>query len=502
MPQLLALEWDQFEARIVVAQQRGEDVRIDHAFSVELTPRDPGQTFADVDVGQRLESALSARRIGKAETLVAVGRSSIELRRLSLPPAPEDEWPELVRFQALPQFTNLGEDWPLDYFPLEGEAGEGTSVLAATISPQLVRQITETCSAAGLSPARLVLRPCAAASLLIERGRSLTHRIRLFVDLLSDEADLTVLVDRHVVLMRTVRLPAANQSGGDRAGQAQALIGEIRRTIASAQNQLGGDRVEQIVLCGNDSEHHELAATLADRLNLDVEHFDPFSSLQRSSELRNNPPQAPERFAPLLGMVVDEAASRRHAIDFLNPRKKAPPKSKSRTYAIAGSLAALVLLAVVAMCWMELAGLRSRNAVLSETSNQLDAEVEDAEAMIERVDTIESWDQSQINWLNELESISAPQRFPPAEDVRLINLKASPRPGGGGQMSLVGLARGSDVVPVLESMLRDERHAVSSGPSRDSEKDPRYPYRFQETVRIDPLAEAPSPDEQAAGGSR
>ena len=68
---------------------------------------------------------------------------------------------------------------------------------------------------------------------------------RLMVDLLADEADLTVLVNEQVALMRTVRLSAADDDA-----QAKALLGEIRRTIAAAQNQLGGRRIEKVILCG------------------------------------------------------------------------------------------------------------------------------------------------------------------------------------------------------------------------------------------------------------
>lgn len=500
MAQLLALEWDQFEARIVVAQQRGEDVRIDHALTVSLAPRDPGQTFADTDVGQRLQAALAARRIGKAETLVAVGRSSIELRRLTLPPAPEDEWPDLVRFQALPQFSNLGEDWTLDFFPLHAESGEGSSVLAAAISPQLVEQISNTCHSAGLNPSRLVLRPCAAASLLIRRGGAAAQRLCLFVDVLADEADLTVLLDRGVVLMRTVRLPAA--SADSPAAHARALSGEIRRTIASAQNQLGGRRVEQIILCGDRDEHRELSKQLAERLKLPIEHFDPFDSLRLSAELQAKPPQKPERFAPLLGMVLDEGASRRHAIDFLHPRRQAAPPSKRRWYAIAGGLVAAALLALAAIGWMEIAALESRIAALEQTSQQLDDDVEQAEAILQQVNTIETWHRGNTHWLDELEHLSRPENFPPAEDARLSGFKAARQPQGGGQLSLSGYARAAEVIPEVESRLRDQRRTVVSGPSRKTETDPRYPWRFQETVKIAPRADVSIDDADSPTGGR
>jgi hypothetical protein len=58
MARLLALEWDAREARVAVARTRGRDVVLEHAFAVSLVPRDPGQTFADANVG----SQISARK--------------------------------------------------------------------------------------------------------------------------------------------------------------------------------------------------------------------------------------------------------------------------------------------------------------------------------------------------------------------------------------------------------------------------------------------------------
>lgn len=539
MPQLLALEWDQFEARVVVAQQRGGEVRIEHAFSVSLAPRDPGQTFADADVGPRLAAALAARHIGRVETLVAVGRSNIELRRLTLPPAPEDEWPDLVRFQALPQFTNMGEDWPLDFFPLQSGNGEGASVLAATIAPQMVDQISATCQSAGLTPSRLVLRPCAAASLLIQRGDAGAHRVRLLVDLLADEADLTVLVDRGVALTRTVRLPAAgNEDDARQHDRLQALSGEIRRTIASVQNQLGGERVEQIVLCGDDEGLRDLSKELAQRFDLPVEHFDPFAGFRLSSELGAKPPQHPERFAPLLGMIVDEAAGRRHAVDFLNPRKKAPPPNRRRLYAIGAALAATVVIAIIAWGWMALDDLQRTNAKLKKELDGLKGEVEKSKGIREQTAIIDAWDGGHTQWLNELELLSTEpidkyadlagddlrqrcqaaglpsdgdddalrQRlaaldtgFPAAKDARLIELKAAQRARGGSQLTLTGYSRESEVMQEMEAMLRDERHTVVSGPGREAGEDTRYPWWFQETVKIYPVAGDGEQDTGAIG---
>ena len=193
-------------------------------------------------------------------TLVAVGRASIELKLLTLPPAPDDELPELVRFQAQREFNSLGDDWHFDFVPISDDAAAPRQVLAAAVSPEVVQQINDTCQRAGLKPTRLLLRPYAAASLLrrsrlaesgqmpLVTGASATKvgavadatddKVRLLVDLLGDEADLTVLVGPQVVFLRTARLPA--ETASDAGENWRPLLAEIRRTMAAVQNQLGG----------------------------------------------------------------------------------------------------------------------------------------------------------------------------------------------------------------------------------------------------------------------
>ena len=103
---------------------------------------------------------------------MAVGRGSIELRQLQLPPAPDEELPDMVRFQAAREFNELDENWLLDFVPIDQGAEGPRTVLAMAIAPAVIRQIEGVCEQAGLKMQRLLLRPCAAASLLTgEHGR-------------------------------------------------------------------------------------------------------------------------------------------------------------------------------------------------------------------------------------------------------------------------------------------------------------------------------------------
>ncbi|HZN32504.1 MAG TPA: hypothetical protein VFB80_01750, partial [Pirellulaceae bacterium] len=146
MSRLVALEWDAKEARVVVGRKRGTALVVEQAFAAPLPQKAEGSA-AEADIGGAIAKALSERGLSRVEALVAVGRASIELKFLSTPPVPPEELPELVRFQALRQFTSLGDDWPLDFVPLGPTADGGTNVLAAAISADLVGQMKKTCSA-------------------------------------------------------------------------------------------------------------------------------------------------------------------------------------------------------------------------------------------------------------------------------------------------------------------------------------------------------------------
>ena len=87
MAKLLALEWGLREARVAVARTHGDDIVVEQAFAVDLGPRDPGQTFSDETVADKLAKALVARGLGRTETLVAVGRA----RRVVLDPECQHE---------------------------------------------------------------------------------------------------------------------------------------------------------------------------------------------------------------------------------------------------------------------------------------------------------------------------------------------------------------------------------------------------------------------------
>ena len=319
MPTLLALEWDANEARVVVAKATGTSVTFERALAIDLSPSDPGEEGDTVqsadEVGQTIESAIADLSIGKAEVLCCVGRSNIELRFLRLPDAPEDELPSMVRMQATQQFAHLSDDSVLDFIPLEEVVDSQPNVLAASLAKSSLDSITSACDAADLAPSHIVLRPFSAASLI--RRTSADNRCLVSVDVVGDEADISVLRAGHLIFTRTVRVTT------DSHAIATTLIAEVRRTIVAARNQMSGDHVEHLEIFGIQSNHRQFGELAEKELNLSVAYFDPFAGQALSRSLRDNLPQNRGKFAPLIGVVLDEVDAS-HAIDFLSPRTTFP----------------------------------------------------------------------------------------------------------------------------------------------------------------------------------
>jgi Tfp pilus assembly PilM family ATPase len=489
MSRLLALEWDAKEARVVVARKRGPDVSVEQAFSIAL-PQGQGAGPADNEVGPAVAKALADHGLSRSEALVAVGRSSIELRFLSTPPVPPEELPDLVRFQALRQFTALGDDWPLDYVPLAPNADGGTNVLAAAISPEQLEQVRSTCQAAGVTLSRLVLRPFAAASLI--KKDTADGKCRMIVDLVGDDADLTVMIGEQVIFPRTVRLPAA----ADPDTLARVLLAEGRRTMIAAQNQLGGRRVEEVIIFGDGLHHTTVKQGLEKDLSLPVMLVDPFDKVTWASSAKK--PDYPGTFAPLLGLLADEISGPAHAIDFLHPRKRPAPPNRRRLYVLAGAAAAAVVLVGVFLVQWQLWALDGQIKSLTTEKTKKQATAKKSRQPVEEVAKLDRLAAGDIIWIEELARLS--EQFPPADKVRVEELIANVDPKGGGKVSLNVLADAPASIGSIEDRVRDASHRVlGSGAQYDAQAEGNLKWRAKEDVTIAPLDPEAEPAPRGSG---
>ena len=471
MSQLFALEWDPREIRLMVASGRGRQIVIEQAFSIPCET-DPSAAAAAEQIGKRIAAEVDARGLGRAEAVVAVGRNSIELRQLQLPPAPDEDLPDLVRFQATREFNELDDKWLLDFIPIVGSADSPRTVLATAIAPAVLAHIEAVCEHAGLKMRRLLLRPCEAA-LLLEGEKSIPRgQVVLLVNSLGVDADLTAVADGTAVFLRTTRISSDPPP-------LQALLAEIRLTMAAASNQLGGRKIESIVLCGEQQPDLDLGHAIETELGIRVELFDPFGGVKLGRALVESPPEHPGRFAPLVGMLLAELKPSKHAVDFLHPRRRAAAADPRKKWMIAGAVAATLLLAWLIYSRIDHYRLAESVAALERESTSLDDSIARAKRVRASAAEIAKWADEDVIWLDRIHALA--QSLPPAEDAILgqLTIISGPR---GGQIEVKGWVRRPDDIRRLEEGIRVQGDRMSAKSSREDHSVPPYSCSFEASV--------------------
>ena len=82
MTRLLAIEWNDTEARLAVARARGRQIVLEQAFTVPLELADVEAASRRIDIGRQIAAALTSRKLGRIPCLVVVGRSAVDGARL------------------------------------------------------------------------------------------------------------------------------------------------------------------------------------------------------------------------------------------------------------------------------------------------------------------------------------------------------------------------------------------------------------------------------------
>jgi len=471
---MLAVDWDRHEARYVLGTTGAAKVQVHAVGAVSLVDIAEGGSQPQPDLSGSLAAALADEKIGRLPALIGVERSSIELLHFTLPPARDNELSALVANQAMRESQLIGEQSVIDFVPIDDNPAAPRNVIAAALSPDERERIQATCEAAGLKPSRMLLRPFAAASLFV-RTASPPEETYLLVNRITDEVDLTIVVEGRPVFFRTVRLP----ENADEAQLTERLLMEINRTLAAApQTHLGGETVECVYLFGRADDHQELVERIRDDLYLTAKVFDPFEALRVDEELV---PEDSGRFVPLLGMLLDEAAGS-HAVDFLHPREKARPVNRARIAAIAGAVLAVAILGVAYERWSTWSEIDAKYDAKKEEYDKLKKATAKADDLRKLVGAIEAWKARDVVWLDELRDLSL--RLPSSRDVVLSSISLSPSQSGGGTIDFEGLMRAPGVLVNLEKKIRDEYRQVRSKGVRERRGEREYTWTFDTTLSV------------------
>ncbi len=488
MARLVAIEWDTQELRLAAGSRYGQTVSVDTLLSSKLNLEGSTSSPEEVDaaVAAALTKLVQLGGLSRSDVVIASGRANVELRALSLPPATDDEIPEMVRFAAQRSFAQIGDSWPLDYVKLASKEEGGAQVLAATMNPALIAKLKKTAEQATLDTKKVLIRPLASASLAIAAHPSLKTTSALVVSVVGEEADLLVLQNGAVSLIRTSRLPQ-----GDYSVREKAIVAEIKRTWMASESQTPAVSPTQLVLWGDLGAGKDVSQSFSEKTGLPTS----ILSLRKAADIKAKSLDGDvERFVPVVGMIYQSSFADPNSIDFLSPRKKVEKKKPVLQWSLAAVAAAGLLLYGFYSYYASHAELDRQIAMLKKELKDQEKGVKAAEKLVEDWKKISAFLRSDVNWLDQLVYLS--EQSLPADSMVVTGTPTFQINSANGKATIETevIATEPEMLTELEENLRNDSRLQVEGFKAGISKDPKYQAAGKIKIDIPPM----SPEDLAA----
>jgi type IV pilus assembly protein PilM len=419
--QVLCLDWDKRSLRVVVAGVGAGSIRLVDAH----TQRVPAgvEVSEPAAMGAFIAATLERHKIRMKKCVVDVPRDLAVINRLRLPPTPTSEVAAAVRFQALRELPFPLEDAQIDYAVLERDGAKNvTEVLLAAVRNDGLSRLKATCTAAGLTPTRIGLRPCANMLSVLRLPATLERRV-LFVDVGPSITEIDVFRGSTLVFSRAASVSVPFQ-GGELVGDSSRIISrssianleesddaedttveelvvEMLRTLQAYRAVEPGGVIDQIVLAGGTGVEHALLRAVEAKFSLPTTLYDPTTALgvdaSEAAKLRS--------FSAALGLAWGMSREGQLEIDFLNP-KRPIVKSEVLKRRAQLSLAAAVLAVGVLLSWVvvDRVSLNRRLDALRDRNQPKLKQFETVALLQVRTEEAEDWNKEEriAAWLDPL----------------------------------------------------------------------------------------------------
>jgi len=488
MAHWIAITWENNRLLFLSASTSGKTVTFEHT--------------AALDEPNKLGDLLAQHRLAKAETIVVLNRSDVEVRPMVFPPVPIEELPDLVKFQASKEFNHYDPNAPVDFFVTSKLANVSRStlfpavkasdtaaapdgapkhILASTLRLQTFQKIKTFCDGHNLVLRHVVLRPCATAALWRQSGNSRPTRSTLLVELDQNETSQTVVLLGEPVFMRSPKLHCPQDvCTPDFVAR---LLAELKRTCIAVRNEIQGTDVDEIVLCGSGAKFESLAEQLTKGLDMSVRLFDPLKGLTIKSDAAN------ERYATLFGAIQQVVRKEPFQIDFCNPKKRPEDTGKRNLFTGIAAAVFCLVIGLFGYVFYSQSVLRAEANALQNQYNDLNKTTGAIVIQKKQLDAIDAWLADHVNWFEQLEWLS--RNALPSQDMMARNLVLNS--ANGGTIRFTSLLRNQSMLPTMEEGLRDTNHDPRARDLRPESGASQYGFQCDLTISLSRDAKAVAP---------
>lgn len=421
---LFCIDWDKRSLRMVVARANAGQIELDDAHSHRIPNNIDSEDPASM--GEFIADMLRRHHWHQKRVILDVPRDKCVINRLTVPPTPEGELPNAVRFQAMKELPFPLSEAQIDFVIMQRDENDlPIEVLLAAVRTEVLDNLNATCEKAGLTPVRIGLRPYANL-MSVRHLPEAAEQCVLFVDVGPTTAEIDVINNGKLVFSRAanVTIPMRNVESigedsqisskaelneielGEEAHEAAVgeLLIEVTRTLQAYRATEPGAVLDRVIVAGGTGVEGALIDALHKRLNTPCAVFDPADVLgvsdQEGIKLRS--------FPAVLGLAWGLSKEGLLELDFLNPKKPIPPRaSLKRKLRIGGIAAAVVLAAGLGTFVNKAVQLNRELTALNKQINDDDG-LRDQAAAVRLIDIqtmeVDDWDfqSRQAVWLDHL----------------------------------------------------------------------------------------------------
>ena len=486
MADFLALDWEEDGVLGVDASVQRNHVSIRSSFQLAW-PEGLDLAKDHEQIGLWLKRELESRGVLARQALVSLAREDAVVRQLELPNTPDDELPELVRFQAATKSTVPLNQLHLDFLPTPvAPDAVNRDVLIASIKNLQVETIQKIATSAGFEVKSIGLSSLSSAELvaLAEREHEgATENLSLVLARHAERVEITLMRLGRVLTTHSAQLHEQVDAENNRE-----IVSEINRLRVSMHRTLPDASIGRVWVFGCEEETQSLRQTLTDRLQCEVRALDPFDAIKATVVPH---PTETALFAGPLGMLAAIEQRLVPTLDFLNPRKPVvKPDKRKRTAIIGSAISAVVLIAGITGFQMYLDGLDDqigqRNAQITEQNILL----KDGLPVLKAVALIDAWETGDVDILDQL--IKTNDVLPGTERIFLTDLKMAATNTGKTRLTIQASGGAVDRKDVdsLNARFHDAKYDVLPLPLGKRRSDRKYAYPFDVNVQIPHEAEA------------
>ena len=494
MADYLAINWEKTRLCGVEAHVSASSVSVKRSFQIEW-PEQLNPAQDPISAGSWLKNEFVRLNVSAKNVLISFPRHDTTIRLLEIPDVPLNEIPEIVRFQAATKSSVPLNQLLLDFLLLPTKAGNANrDVLVASIAKELHDRAVKTIQSMGLEVVSTGISSIAAAEWIAHADSGNMDAPTLILNQVDHHLEMSLVSNRELVFTNSTSI-----SSQDRSATEQAILTELNRFLFVCSSQLADQKIDRVVLIGEQQSQQEIVSKLTERFQCTVEVLDPLINMKSTSG-DFAALEYPGVLAGPVGLLYSQAQRKLESVDFLNPHKaEVKPDRRKLQLGLGVVGVVFILLAALFLTQRRVSDLDEQIAERQKIQRDLDELLKRGQPTLESVALVRKWESSNSKALKLIGNV---ENVLPGTDRLYLSELDLTRSAGQSISRLKASGHAQDELDVrdINQQLSNNNFRVHPRKSNNSTVDAQYPVSFEiDAEKLSPPEETKTNSEPAKG---